>query len=68
MKNLTPPKPPMHPIYCSWCGKSETEVIDIVKGPCVFICNECLVLCLGIMVERRTLDIQTVAKEVMSDV
>jgi ATP-dependent Clp protease ATP-binding subunit ClpX len=33
------------PIYCSFCGKSTSEVEVIIAGPCVFICNECVELC-----------------------
>lgn len=36
------------PIYCSFCAKRDHEVSYIVKGPRVFICNECVGLCVGI--------------------
>ena len=36
------------PIYCSFCGKRDNEVPYIVKGPTVFICNECVGLCADI--------------------
>jgi len=34
---------------CSFCGKSEDEVQKLVSGPGVFICNECISLCNGII-------------------
>lgn len=39
-------------ISCSFCGKSQDEVIKIVAGPGVFICNECVDLCKDIMEEE----------------
>ena len=30
---------------CSFCGKFENEVKNLVAGPAVFICNECIILC-----------------------
>ena len=32
-------------LYCSFCGKHRTEVDQLVSGPGVFICNECIELC-----------------------
>jgi ClpX C4-type zinc finger len=31
--------------YCSFCGKSQDEVLKLIAGPTVFICNECVDLC-----------------------
>lgn len=39
-------------ITCSFCGKSQDEVMKIVAGPGVFICNECVDLCKDIMDEE----------------
>ncbi len=36
---------------CSFCGKSQKEVKRIVAGPSVYICNECISLCIDIMAE-----------------
>lgn len=33
------------PLYCSFCGKMDSEVGYLVSGPCVFICNECVEMC-----------------------
>jgi hypothetical protein len=38
-------------LYCSFCGKSQHEVKKLIAGPSVFICNECIGLCDGIMLE-----------------
>jgi len=35
--------------YCSFCGKSEHEVRKLIAGPTVFICDECVVLCMDII-------------------
>lgn len=36
-------------LYCSFCGKSQHEVIKLIAGPSVFICDECVDLCLDII-------------------
>jgi len=36
---------------CSFCGKSQTEVKKLISGPGVFICDECVALCLPIIAE-----------------
>src|SRR5262249_5062503 len=35
--------------YCSFCGKSQHEVRKLIAGPAVFICDECVGLCSGIV-------------------
>jgi ATP-dependent Clp protease ATP-binding subunit ClpX len=44
-------KTPITAINCSFCGKSQNEVKKIIAGPSVFICNECVGLCLDIVKE-----------------
>jgi ATP-dependent Clp protease ATP-binding subunit ClpX len=39
-------------LYCSFCGKSQHEVKKLIAGPAVFICNECVELCLDIIREE----------------
>lgn len=39
-------------LYCSFCGKSQFEVQKLIAGPSVFICNECVSLCLDIIREE----------------
>lgn len=46
--------------YCSFCGKSEHEVRKLIAGPTVFICDECVELCVDII---RTADKGTVTTE-----
>src|SRR3974390_911259 len=42
-------------LYCSFCGKSQHEVRKLIAGPTVFICDECVELCMGIIrVEHTT--------------
>ena len=40
-------------IICSFCGKSQNMVGKIIAGPGVFICNECVSMCNGILKEER---------------
>ena len=35
-------------LYCSFCGKSQHEVRKLIAGPTVFICDECVELCMPI--------------------
>lgn len=39
-------------LYCSFCGKSQHEVKKLIAGPTVFICNECVELCVDIIREE----------------
>ncbi len=36
-------------LYCSFCGKSQHEVVKLIAGPSVWICNECVELSVGII-------------------
>ncbi|KRR26379.1 hypothetical protein CQ14_02455 [Bradyrhizobium lablabi] len=36
-------------LYCSFCGKNQNEVTKLVAGPAVFICDECIDLCIDIV-------------------
>ena len=40
-------------LYCSFCGKSQREVRKLVAGPTVFICDECVELCVDIIREEN---------------
>ena len=48
-------KPPesKNTLYCSFCGKSQHEVRKLIAGPTVFICNECVELCMDIIREEH---------------
>jgi len=41
-------------LYCSFCGKSQHEVRKLIAGPTVFICDECIELCMDIIRQENT--------------
>ena len=43
-------------LRCSFCGKSQHEVRKLIAGPTVYICNECVEVCLDIIAEDRVHD------------
>jgi len=43
-------------ITCSFCGRSQREVKKLIAGPTVYICNECVEVCLDIIAEDRVHD------------
>src|SRR5580698_1937982 len=40
-------------LYCSFCGKSQHDVRKLISGPTVFICDECVELCMDIIGEEN---------------
>src|SRR5260370_16937594 len=40
-------------LYCSFCGKSQHEMRKLIAGPTVFICDECVELCMDIIHEEN---------------
>jgi ClpX C4-type zinc finger len=42
-----------NPLYCSFCGKSQHEVRKLIAGSTVFICDECVELCMDIIGEEN---------------
>ena len=40
-------------LYCTFCGKSQHEVRKLIAGPTVFICDECVELCMDIIKEEN---------------
>jgi len=40
-------------LYCSFCGKSQHEVRKLIAGPAVFVCDECVELCVDIIREEH---------------
>ena len=50
MKNSD--EPDKTELYCSFCGKSQHEVKKLIAGPTVFICDECVELCMDIIREE----------------
>lgn len=49
----SPPLPPPCPLSCSFCGKAQREVEALIAGPTVYICNECVDLCVSIVLEKK---------------
>jgi len=49
LQNRTPHK---DTLYCSFCGKNQHEVQKLIAGPTVFICDECVELCIDIVDEN----------------
>ena len=43
-------------LYCSFCGKSQHEVKKLIAGPTVFICDECVELCMDIIKEESKIN------------
>ncbi|MCB9965986.1 MAG: ATP-dependent Clp protease ATP-binding subunit ClpX [Rhodospirillales bacterium] len=52
MSKDTPEDDNKNTLYCSFCGKSQHEVKKLIAGPNVFICNECVELCVDIIREE----------------
>jgi hypothetical protein len=60
---------PDHPSSCSFCGKSQHEVRNLIEGgcrtrgvsPCVFICEECVAFCAQVITEVAAPGSQTAA-------
>ena len=43
-------------LHCSFCGKNQFEVKKLIAGPSVFVCDECINLCLDIIKEESKID------------
>ena len=41
------------PLHCTFCGKSQHEVRKLIAGQAVFICDECVELCMDIIGEEN---------------
>jgi ATP-dependent Clp protease ATP-binding subunit ClpX len=50
---MTENKNPKTTLFCSFCGKSQHEVRKLIAGPTVFICDECVELCMDIIKEEN---------------
>jgi ATP-dependent Clp protease ATP-binding subunit ClpX len=48
-------------LYCSFCGKSQHEVRKLIAGPTVFICDECVELCMDIIREEHKIGFKKTA-------
>ena len=47
------------PLKCSFCGKSQKQVIKLIAGPGVYICDECIELCVEIIEEEKIDTLET---------
>jgi len=52
-KDTTSSESSKNTLYCSFCGKSQHEVRKLIAGPTVFICDECVELCMDIIREEN---------------
>ena len=43
-------------LSCSFCGKTHTQVLKLIAGPGVYICDECVALCVEIIAEEVAAD------------
>ena len=50
-------------LKCSFCGKSQKQVIKLIAGPGVYICDECIELCVEIIEEEKVEKLDTAAEE-----
>ena len=50
---MSKPSDSKNTLYCSFCGKSQHEVRKLIAGPTVFICDECVELCMDIIREEH---------------
>ena len=50
---------------CNFCGKSQREVLKLISGPQVYICNECIELCNEILIEEEKNDAISSKKKLM---
>ena len=51
LKTAPKPAPPPGALHCSFCGKSQYEVRKLILGPTVFICDECVRLCVDVLID-----------------
>ena len=49
-------------LHCTFCGKSQHEVRKFIAGPTVFICDECVELCMDIIGEENKSSLAGIAR------
>ena len=47
-------------LFCSFCGKNQSEVKKLIAGPSIFICDECVDLCNDIIIEETLPSVEVV--------
>jgi hypothetical protein len=50
------PKTAKNVLYCSFCGKSQHEVVKLIAGPIVFICDACTMVCFDVIMNDLRAD------------
>ena len=50
-EDVTAERKPPDETHCSFCAKLKTDVANLVSGPTVYICNECIELCEDVIAE-----------------
>ncbi len=48
----TPLVGPLGPLKCSFCGKTQNQVLKLIAGPGVYICDQCVDLCNDVIAEE----------------
>ena len=51
-------------LRCSFCGKGKSDVAKLIAGPQVFICNECINICIEVVIDDALVN-QTSLEEVL---
>ncbi len=51
-------------LFCSFCGKSQKEVKKLIAGPTVFVCDECVELCMDIIKEDNKNNKSKIKKDI----
>ena len=51
-------------LFCSFCGKMQSEVRKLVAGPTAYICDECIELCRYIILRRVNVDETLIIRKV----
>src|SRR5687768_10766747 len=53
-------------LHCSFCGKNQYEVKKLIAGPTVFICDECIEICLDIIKEETKENLEELVSSIPS--
>jgi ATP-dependent protease Clp ATPase subunit len=64
-RSKTTPEPAAH-LRCSFCNKSQDDVRKLIAGPTVYICDECVDVCVGIIADDRVADAARARQDVLS--
>ena len=45
-------------LYCSFCGKNQSEVKKLIAGRGVYICDECIEVCINIVTQEAPVEVK----------